>query len=362
MMKAISKILIIAIILAILVIGSVSYIYFSGILRPAETPVTTPTPALPKLVRIGTSEVGGIGYVISSIFANEMKNAFPAVITSVYVVGGYPIQLKEFAEGNLELAWVGTMSLGPAWKREPPYDTIPKDKLPVTTFIVTHGYYVLATTPELKTKLNINSWRDLDGKPVSLWASGWGVHREFMKTLKLLNINVEHKELGVYSEKQIDALKKGDIVAIGLHAPAGFPAPGALTVLTRMDLVIINPSSEDAEKVMKAGLPFLWLPTSAVNWTKPMGVDKMFTLVEGMGWHTLPRILSEDFVYKMWKVLITNKDKLAQQSLYFKMFAEDPIKVIVAAISLIPYVPVHPGTAKLLKEYNAWNPEWKIAE
>jgi TRAP-type uncharacterized transport system substrate-binding protein len=33
----------------------------------------------------------------------------------------------------------------------------------------------------------------------------------------------------------------------------------------------------------------------------------------------------------------------------------------VEAISLAPEVPVHPGLAKLLKEYGAWKEAWKIA-
>jgi len=59
------------------------------------------------------------------------------------------------------------------------------------------------------------------------------------------------------------------------------------------------------------------------------------------------------------KHLIENKDKLAEQHAYLKLFAKDPVNVLVRAISLLPpEVPIHPGTAKLLKEYNAWKPEW----
>jgi TRAP-type uncharacterized transport system substrate-binding protein len=90
-----------------------------------------------------------------------------------------------------------------------------------------------------------------------------------------------------------------------------------------------------------------------------MGVDRMFCHVDYGGWHTTPDILPEDFVYKMLKHFISIKDKLAEQHAYLKLFAQDPIKLLVDSISaLSPEVPIHPGTAQLLKEYNAWKPEW----
>ncbi len=328
-----------------------------------QTPITMPTKT-PEVkittIRIGTTEAGSVGYVIGSILANELKRAFPDISISTYPVGGYPRNINEFAQGNIELAYVGTIALGPAWKRQPPFDTLPPgSKLPAFAFALYDVAFCLATTPELKSKLGINSWRDLDGKKVSIFTSGWMSHRIFMQALQLLDIRVSHVELGVYSAQQSDAIKKGDIVVIGIHGTAGLAAPGALELLSKMDLVIINPSPEDAEKVIKAGLGFTWLPVTAVNWSKAVGVERMFCLTEYTGWHTSPDVLPEDFVYNMLKHLIAIKDKLAEQHAYLKLFAKDPINILVSAISLLPpEVPIHPGTAKLLKEYNAWKPEW----
>jgi len=328
-----------------------------------QTPIATPTKT-PEVkvtaIRWGTNEVGAAPYVMGSILVNELRKVFPDVSISTYPVGGWVVNVGEFAKGNLEAALVGTMTLSWAWKREPPFDTLPKDaKVPVFTAALYNSVFCLATTPELKEKLNIKSWRDLDGKRVSIFASGWHGNTIFMKIFNVLNIKVSHIELGVFSAQQADALKRGDVIAIGIIANSGTPAPGVLEFLSKMDLVIINPSPEDAERAMKAGLGFTWLPVSAVNWTKPVGVDRMFCHVDYGGWHTTPDILPEDFVYKMLKHFISIKDKLAEQHAYFKLFAQDPIKLLVDAISaLSPEVPIHPGTAKLLKEYNAWKPEW----
>jgi len=174
-----------------------------------------------------------------------------------------------------------------------------------------------------------------------------------MKALETIGVKAQHVEMGVYGA-QGDALRKGDVVAIGIHGSAGgLPAPGASEILAKMDLVIINPSKENAEKIVKAGLPFRWFPVSAINWSKPMGVDQMFCLSNVLGWHTTPDILPEEAVYRLLKYMIENKEELAKMNPYLREFARDPIGIQVLGISLAPDVPVHPGLAKLLKEYGA---------
>ena len=71
--------------------------------------------------------------------------------------------------------------------------------------------------------------------------------------------------------------------------------------------------------------------------------------------------MSESDVYTLIKELIKRKDELANKLVYFEYFAEDPIGMQVKGISLAPEVPVHPGLAKVLKEYGVWKDAWKIA-
>ena len=40
--------------------------------------------------------------------------------------------------------------------------------------------------------------------------------------------------------------------------------------------------------------------------------------------------------------------------------AKDFIGMQVQGINANPYMPVHPGLAKFLKEHKAWNDKWKI--
>ncbi len=266
----------------------------------------------------------------------------------------------------------------------------PNARLPVHTLALYPVAMCIATTPELKDKFGIKTWRDLDGKYILRipgprppgvspeWeeATFWLMKDAF----KILGIELRMLTLGgpppkpgedlvrKFADEVADILRRGEagltknVVAIEILIGAGELSPVVLELLTRMDLVIINPSPEDAEKVIKAGLPFDWVPVTAVNWTKPVGVDRMFCLRGWAGLATSPDVLPEDFVYKMLKHLIANRDKLLKQHKYFKEFARDPIGVQVKAISSAPHVPVHPGLAKLLKEYGVWRPEWKIAK
>jgi len=379
----ISRSIVVAAIIVIVVVGALGYYYYYRATQPpapqatvpatpgAETPVTTPfqtpspqqitTPILTiKTLRIGTTEAGSVGYVVGSIVADMIRKLYPELDISTYPIGGFPINIREFAANNIEMAYVGLAALSLAWERKPPFDTLPKEaKLPVHTLYLFTAIYCLATTPDLRDK-GIKSWEDLDGKKVSIFTSGWIRHRLIMKALETIGVKAEHVEMGLYGV-QGDALRKGDVVAIGIHGHAGIPAPGASEILAKMDLIIINPSKENAEKVVKAGLPFAWFPVSAINWGKPMGVDEMFCLTDISGWHTTPDILPEEAVYRLLKYMIENREELAKMNPYFKEFAKDPIGIQVLTISVAPHVPVHPGLAKLLKEYGVWNPEWKIA-
>jgi TRAP transporter TAXI family solute receptor len=372
---ALSSRVILGVILIVIIVGTIGYYIATQrapVITPTPTPTTptpavvtptpTPTPTPPKVkaIRIGTPEAGTFAYVMGSIIGSELKKLFPEIDISVYPVGGRSI--AEFVEGNLELAFVTKTGLSQAWNREPPYGWVPPDaRLPVHTLAIYSLTFCIVTTPELKDKLGIKTWRDLDGKKVSIFTSGWTPHRLIMKAFEILGIKVSHVELGVYSPAQVDALRRGDIVAIGVSAGAGILSPAVIEILAKMDLVIINPSPEDAEKVIKAGLPFEWIPVTALNWTKPVGVDQMFCIRDSGGWDTSPDVLPEDFVYEMLKHLIAIKDRLAAEFAYFREFAKDPIGVQVKAILTAPHIPVHPGLAKLLKEYGVWRPEWKIA-
>jgi len=151
---------------------------------PATPQITTPTPVATtqtptkttpltiKTLRIGTPEAGSIGYVVGSILADIIRKLYPDLEVSTYPVGGDPINIREFISNNIEMAYSGIATLSLAWKRESPFDTLPKEaKLPVQTLYIHNHIYCLATTPDLRDK-GVKSWEDLNGKKVSIFTSG----------------------------------------------------------------------------------------------------------------------------------------------------------------------------------------------
>ena len=331
---------------------------------PTTPPTPTPTPPTPTTVpgpkawRLGTTEAGSVGYAVGSLVADIARKSVPGIDISVYPVGGWPVNVKEFAAGNLELAYADATAMIAAMRREPPFEAIPLDAvIPVHTLHLYTNCFCIATTSEIKEKYNLNSWRDLDGKKIALFQAKWISHAWIMKALSLIGVKPTHVEMDF--KLFGDALKREDVVAVGIHTGAGVPSPHTMEILAKMDLVILNPLPEDRDKIVKAGFPFsTWSPEV---FGKDMGVKEVFGLVLVGGWHTHPKIIPEEAIYLMIKGMIEAKDELKAKHAYFAEFAADPIGFQVKAISLCPDLPVHPGLAKVLKEYGVWRSEWKIA-
>ncbi|MEM1545766.1 MAG: TAXI family TRAP transporter solute-binding subunit [Candidatus Methanomethylicia archaeon] len=327
----------------------------SPIITPT-TPVTIPTTVPgPKAWRLGTTEAGSVGYAVGSLIADVIRKSVPGIDISVYPVGGWPVNIKEFAAGNLEVAYTDPTSMISAMNREAPFDTLPSGAVtPIHTIHVYTNTFHIATTPELKEKYGLNSWRDLNGRKIALLTAKWASHAWYMKVFSLIGVKPTHVEIDF--ALQGDALKREDVVAIGIWTGAGVPAPQAAEILAKMKLTVINPLPEDIDKITKAKYPFSWVPDPFGT-----GVKEIFGLILVGGWHTHPKVIPEEAVYLMIKGMINAKDELKAKHAYFSEFAKDPIGFQVKAISLWPDLPVHPGLAKILKEHGAWKDEWKIA-
>ena len=61
-------------------------------------------------------------------------------------------------------------------------------------------------------------------------------------------------------------------------------------------------------------------------------------------------------------IATTDADELANLDPGFEPLAEDFVGLQVQAIEVNPEIPVHEGLAEFLKEHDAWNDDWEIAE
>jgi TRAP-type uncharacterized transport system substrate-binding protein len=330
----------------------------------AKTVTTTITATTPtrKAIRIGTTQPGMAGYVMSGILMSAMKEVFPHYDVTLYPIGGPTANTKEFLAGTLEMPWSSATDLKLLYARQEWYKDVKEEAIkPVHTLYILRSTQVFVTTPELKAKYNLNSWKDLNGKKVTVYSAKLETYRWHMKAFELLGIKVTHVELDF--EMIPDALLKGDIVACIYSDPAAEPAPWAQSLLVKTKVVLIPPSPEEIKKMSEAGFPFEYVP--AERYTKfgidVGGLDKVYTQPLVLGHSTTPQVLTESDVYTLLKELIKRKGELANMSAYYKEFAEDPIDMQVSGVSLAPEVPVHPGLAKILKEYGVWKDSWKIA-
>jgi TRAP-type uncharacterized transport system substrate-binding protein len=317
-----------------------------------------------KEIRMGGGTPGSTGYVIGSLIADVARDVLPECDFSFYALGGIAACTKEFIAGGLELAYSSNTELGAFYRRQIWYKDKKREDIKVEP---THTVYIfstsgiLVTTPELKEKYKLNSWRDLDGKRACYFSTKFGPYYYLTMALDALGVRWHHVEMDL--DLVGDALKKGDIVAAYLSMTGGVPAPWVIGLLTKVKVVIIPPSPDEVEIIKKSGLPFAWFSTE--RWKEAgvdvLGLDKTFGVVDYLGFTTSPRYMSGDEVYRLLKALVERKETLVKMTAYFKEFAADPIGFQVKAISIAPDVPVHPGLAKLLKEYGAWNEAWRIA-
>jgi TRAP-type uncharacterized transport system substrate-binding protein len=323
---------------------------------------TTPTTPTTKEIRIGLGSPGGFAYIVGSLLADTIRDVFPTFGVSSYPIGGVTANTKEFVKGNLEVTFSSASDLKLLYAREEWYKDIPQNVLmPVHTLYILTNQHIIVTTPEFKEKYRLNSWKDLDGKKVTLYSVKYENYKWYEKALKMLGVNFTHVEMDL--DMIPDALKKGDIVACVTPITGGTPPPWVLSLFTKVKTIAIYPSEDEVKVLEKAGLAMSWFSTKKYKeyGVDVLGADKTFGVTLVLGWNTHPKFMSEDEVYKLLKEMISKKDELAKMTTYFSEFAEDPIKLQTIAISISPEVPAHPGLAKLLKEYGVWKNEWKVA-
>ena len=323
---------------------------------------TTPTTPTRKAIRLGIDNPGTGSYMVGSLVTDLMRSVFPTYDVSPYPIGGTTACAKEFLKGTVEMIWSSSTCLKLLYAREEYFKDVSKDALlPTHTIYTSRSSGAIVTTQELKEKHRLNSWRDLDGKKAAIMGVKYEAHLWFMRALQRLGINVQHVEMDL--EMIADALLKGDIVASVWICIGGAPSPWAMNITTKTKPVMIPLSTEEVKVLENAGLPFGWLSTEEIRkyGVDVLGLDKAFLYSLALGLSTHPKFLSEDEVYKLMKEMITRRDDLAKMTKYFEPFAGDPIGLQVHGISVAPEVPVHPGLAKLLKEYGVWREAWKIA-
>lgn len=355
-----------SVITILLMLGVIGYMLTRP--APAPAPITTPsetlvatsaeTPAPPQLIRIATSALGTAGYRIAA-FLSDIWNREAGLRTFVYPFVGSEAAVKALVLGEVELAygsdidfmdlytWGGVFGGFAGLERE-------AKKLPVQTLwlYTVETFFVVKAEDAGKYKC----WRDLEGKNVYLNPKGFGTHRNMLRALKAVGVNVNHVEISTGAVA--DALRMGTIVATALYTTVEVLPPWGMEVELKIDLAPLNPCPDEIEKLEAAGLIL-----KKIDSTKVFSRNKNMGTVIGVsffsGWHAAIDI-PEDTIYKMLVALEKVAKDYVRVAREFSPIATDFVGFqLEATKSMVAYgIPIHPGLAKFLKEKGVWNPEW----
>jgi TRAP-type uncharacterized transport system substrate-binding protein len=360
-------------IVALLILGVVGYL----LTRPAPTPTPTPTPVEttptatqtpapqtpppPQVIRIATSALGTVGYVIAAYLA-DIWNREAGLRTYVQPYAGTGEATLALVLGEVEIAYsadvllidlyswgkmFGVMGVGLEGKAK---------KFPAQSiWFYTVEFFILIPKKDAD---KYKCWKDLNGKNVYLYFTGSGPYLSGLLMLRSAGVSVNPLEVSLGAVA--DALDRGTVVATIAWTVAGgqTTASWIRDLELRIDLEALRPCPDEIEKLKEAGLALMEVDLSKVfSRNKHIGVVP--AVPSFYGWHAAIDI-PEDVVYRMLVALEKVAKDYVKVERGFSQIAADMAGFQVEAVkSCIAYgIPVHPGLAKYLKEKGLWNPEW----
>lgn len=332
----------------------------SGCTTPTPTPTTTPsekptvTPE-PKAWRWGTIDPASYGYKVSALFVDAIKDDMKKLRNIDFAIIPYSTttaNIKGFCKGEVDSTYIGGPGFKELYTSTGGFANFTCERMPVQSFWA----YTMKTFLLIpKEKANeIKSWKDLEGKTVYLTPAGYMNYININEALKIVGVNVTHRE--VDSKFVCNALQEGTIVATALYTTgtATLPTWGQqLSISCGANLVPLNPSPEEREKLIKAGKLLVEIDAKVYG-----GEGKVYGIPFFFGFH-VGKAMPEEDVYTMLKILESKAKDLAAADAGLKPlenFAEfqyDGVKTMDPKL-----VPIHPRLAKYLKEKGLWEGEW----
>lgn len=335
---------------------------------PGNTPDPSPTSPAPARagrisIRWNTADVGSYGYSVASMMVDVLNRELPDKLEGNYVVTIHPFPstgaaMKSTMDGEGEIAYTADVGMREIWDRTGPYaNWNPKKSelvhsfyaYPMETFLAVH-----------KPKAaQYNSWGDLSGKPVYFTPAGFMNWLNMGRIFAALGYEFKHTEID--SGMNADALRDGSIEGSACYTTAGRSLPTYWKETEmRIDIAVVNPSDEERQKLMAAGLTLIKVDPK-VAFTKDVGVDEIWGVPILFGYNLLADVPAE-FVNAMLEIFEENKEQLVKADKGFTPLAADFVGMQVAGIRANPDIPVHAGMAQYLRAKGVWDNNWIIAE
>lgn len=321
------------------------------------------SPALAKdtHLRLATSKEGTNGYACGVGLAAAVKKNLKGIGMEALPTPGSTASVKILAKGEADIAYCSNWTLNDAYK-----DTGPFAKKSIKNRPLQGIYFFGAQFfPVVMADSDIKCYADLAGKKVFPYSAGAGVYDNFKAVYIKLGLwkKMQLRQVGLM--EAADALKMGTVVCLpGYHYNDGLStAPWMRDVDARVLIRAVNPTPEE-EKLIRQ-VPNFNFGYSSSNWMRPKNAamnKHVFHFEVLYGFHPAPNVPT-DVWYKIFKTWVEKaKEDLAPINATLKFFATKPLEIIAGGMDAGKGLPIHPGSAKYLKEKGIWKDGWKIGK
>lgn len=311
-------------------------------------------------IRWNTADVGSYGYSVASMMVDFLNRELPEEYTvTVHPFPSTSAAMRAAKDGDGDISYTADVGMGPAHAREEPYDDLDPD---VGDLVHTFYAYPMETflTVLEDNADDYNAYEDLSGEPVYFSPAGYMNWMNMQRIFGALDYDFNHNEID--SGMAHDALRDGTIEGAASYTTAGTALPTWWEeAQLQVDISVVNPTEDELDQLEEAGLTPTEIDPGVFDAQDDVGVDTILGIPILFGYNMRADVDS-DFVEKKLNIFYENADELANLDPGFEPLAEDFVGLQVQAIEVNPEIPVHEGLAEFLKEHDAWNDDWEIAE
>ena len=310
-------------------------------------------------IRWATSNVGSYGYAVASAMTGILEEALGGEYT--VTVNPYPSTtgaMKATMDGEAEIGYTADVGMREAYGGEGGFQGYNPAAGPLVHTWYAYPMESFMAAPAA-TADQFSCWGDFSGKPVFYTTAGFMNWLNWRRIYDALGYEFNHVEIDTATNA--DALEAGTIVGSASYTTAGRSlATYWRETELRADVTLINPCPEEVAKLEEAGLSVAEVDPS-IAFSQDVGVETVLG-VPILFAYNVRADLPEDVVYRMLTAFYERRDELAEVDPGFTPLASGFVKMQVDGISANPDIPVHPGLARFLKENDAWNDIWTIAD
>ncbi len=338
----------------------ITYSVFAAGMAAALALITVqPADAQRQSIRWNTSDVGSYGYSVASIMVEALDEALGDDVT--VTVHPYPSTTAAkiaTMNGEGEISYTADVGMRSLYDRAGPYEGFEPSAGPLVHTFYAYPMETFLVVPTSKAD-EFSSWADFAGKPVFFTPAGYMNWLNMGRIFAALGYEQNHVEID--NSTTADALEAGSIVGAAAYTTAGVSLPTWWREAElRADITAINPTDEEVQKLQEAGLRVLEVDPSQA-FSQDLGVQRVKAVPIYFAYNVRAD-MDEEIVYRMLTVFMENMDKFVEGDPGFRPLSEDFVGTQAAGVAANPDIPVHPGLARFLKEHNAWNDSWTIAD